>query len=769
MVVRAFDDIDLTESRSVFSAYVDGLAPVSTDYNRTIIFPFGCNRSQRRATESAMSNSMSIIEGPPGTGKTQTILNIIANIIYSGKSVTVISNNNSAVHNVQEKLEKSGYGSLVASLGNNFNRKVFFGRDNAIEKFEEHELDEDQISEVDSHIASLTAELDECFQKRNRVSQLKEMLSEAQNEQRHLYIQQPLDREVYDQIDQEFKSNKLKHNYMALRQIVAKGKLSIIDKLILLFKYGYFDILHVDDYIDALPIYANHKFYELHISAIQTEIEELEGWLESVDEQSKLKSLIELSLKLFRATLSMRYRSMEKIEFERESYKSQFSEFIKRYPVITSSTLSLHTSVPKGYLFDYLVIDEASQVDIIKASICFANARRVIVVGDSCQLKHIVGRDSVETVESIHDIFNVAAAYNYATKSILDSLKELYGSNIPTTMLREHYRCHPDIIGFCNKRFYNDELLVMTQQESDNASPFRIIETSIGGSKGLYNQRQIDETAQYIVDNFADHLDRVGVISPYRTHADMLQSQLPKGCEADTIHKFQGREKDVIIFNSVANQINSFIDNPNLINVAVSRAVESFVIVKPQSMELPHGTSIGDLVRYICYRYNKETTIQNGVIGSVFDLLYKEYNHLYINFASKNRDVAGSPAEVIAYRLLDEILQEPQFASIDFLREYFLRDLVRDINCFEQEQVEYIRHGARLDFLLYNKIDRCPILAIEVDGVTFHKAKKQQQRDALKNSILEQLKLPLLRLSTDGHSEPQRILESLQNAMSFKA
>ena len=46
-----------------------------------LIFPFGCNSSQYIAVENAINNKISVIEGPPGTGKTQTILNIIANII----------------------------------------------------------------------------------------------------------------------------------------------------------------------------------------------------------------------------------------------------------------------------------------------------------------------------------------------------------------------------------------------------------------------------------------------------------------------------------------------------------------------------------------------------------------------------------------------------------------------------------------------------------------------------------------------------------------
>ena len=64
---------------------------------------------QKQAVEHALSNQVSIIQGPPGTGKTQTILNIIANLLLAKKSVLVVSNNNSAVSNVVEKLSKPQY------------------------------------------------------------------------------------------------------------------------------------------------------------------------------------------------------------------------------------------------------------------------------------------------------------------------------------------------------------------------------------------------------------------------------------------------------------------------------------------------------------------------------------------------------------------------------------------------------------------------------------------------------------------------------------
>ena len=223
----------------------------------------------------------------------------------------------------------------------------------------------------------------------------------------------------------------------------------------------------------------------------------------------------------------------------------------------------------------------------------------------------------------------------------------------------------------------------------------------------------------------------------------------------------------MIIFNTVKNQIGEFIDNPNLINVAVSRAVREFIVVKPASMELPHGTNIGDLIRYICYTTDPNKTIIKGSICSVFDLLYKEYNKVFTSFLSSNKSISGSAAEIIIHKLLSENIlpNNAQFSSVDMAREYRLRDLIRDFQPFSEDEAKFIKSNSRLDFLLYNKIDKSPILAIEVDGVSFHDNDLQQERDNKKNHILETIGLPLLRLSTDGHSEKTKIIESLSIAM----
>src|SRR5690606_34493907 len=202
--------------------------------------------------------------------------------------------------------------------------------------------------------------------------------------------------------------------------------------------------------------------------------------------------------------------------------------------------------------------------------------------------------------------------------------------------------------------------------------------------------------------NYGDHT-KVGVIAPYRVQVNRLQFQFKNDgleIEADTIHKFQGREKDVIIFNTVKDEVTSFMDNPNLINVAVSRAVKEFIVVKSASMKAPHGTNIGDLIRYIDYTTNPEDTLIHGKINSVFDLLYKEYKIMLITFLSSRKNKMGSPAEIIIDQLLTEkiLTDEPEFASINVIREYPLRDLVHDLDSLTEDQIRFVNNNSRVDF-----------------------------------------------------------------------
>ena len=224
-------------------------------------------------------------------------------------------------------------------------------------------------------------------------------------------------------------------------------------------------------------------------------------------------------------------------------------------------------------------MDEASQVDIATGALALSCAKNVVIVGDTKQLPNVVTDDTRVKAEAIFDSFQVDEGYRF-TKSFLQSVLDVM-PNVTQTLLREHYRCHPLIIGFCNKQFYGSELVIMTKRDSEE-NPLSIIRSVKGNhARGTQNRRQAEEVVD-IVKELVTSYDDIGIITPYRDQAKLIRTLLDENglppFPVSTVHKFQGRENDVIILSTVSNEIQEFIDDPHLLNVAVSRAKKKFIL-----------------------------------------------------------------------------------------------------------------------------------------------------------------------------------------------
>ncbi len=115
------------------------------------------------------------------------------------------------------------------------------------------------------------------------------------------------------------------------------------------------------------------------------------------------------------------------------------------------------------------------------------------------------------------------------------------------------------------------------------------------------------------------------------------------------------------------------------------------------------------------------------------------------------------------YRLIKEILSQEQFSKYGVILHHPLRDLLLDFSKLTAEEERYARHHAtHLDFLIYNKLGKNPVLAIEVDGYEYHKIESRQaERDRMKNGILAKYRIPLVRFSTTGSGEKERLISNL--------
>jgi very-short-patch-repair endonuclease len=420
-------------------------------------------------------------------------------------------------------------------------------------------------------------------------------------------------------------------------------------------------------------------------------------------------------------------------------------------------------------LLDYLVVDEASQVDLLTAVLALSCCRNLVVVGDLQQLPHIAS--------SVADgLSPPQPSYDYGDQSILKSLSGVFGDELPRTLLREHYRCDPAIIGFCNKSFYGGGLVPYTS--SGRQPPMVVVRTSEGNhmrrhrAGGHSNQREIDVIPEEVIEQFCSEFADadIGITTPYRLQADKVGGVLDQ-LESDTVHGFQGRQKKVIILTTVLDETwrgrlgLRFVDDPHLVNVAVSRAAELFILVTNHDL-LPASRHLRDLIGYIGYQSPDHQVTDSGVI-SVFDLLYREYSERLGPLARRLGNEMEYKSEDIIWTVLGALLGEQQYSHLQVAHHVLLRNLLTDLNGLTARQQSFVRHRASLDFVLYNRMTNDPVLAIEVDGFAFHENNPDQlARDAVKEEILGARGLPLLRLSTTGSGEERRIRQALDDAES---
>ncbi|MEO6902580.1 MAG: AAA domain-containing protein [Bacteroidia bacterium] len=761
ILAKSYQFISFVAEDCILANYLNGTNfSVTNDCKSIEIFPFGFNNSQKDAVNQAFSNSMSVIEDPPGTGKTQTILNIIANAVMSGQSVAVVSSNNSATKNVYEKLEKNGMDFIAALLGNSQNKKDFIDSQTDIPDLSEFKLSDIAKAKIKEDAQTLCIKLTEYLSKKNELALVKQELINIKIEYQHFQNTYKV------QIDKSFKfrqtisADKLLALWLSIENLAKKRKkIGFINRIILRLKYGIKDNSFYTYSLNEMIFFCQSEYYSALIFELTLNENALETLLTNFSFESKMKEYTKLSMKLFKAALQKKYDSKKRKIYALHELRSNSSEFIKDYPVIMSTTYSLRQSLSENISYDYIIIDESSQVDLATGALALLCAKRAVIVGDLKQLPNVV--DSVMQVQTdfVFESFNLPEPYRYSNHSLLSSITELY-PNVPKTLLREHYRCHPRIIEFCNKKFYNNQLIALTEHSSTR-QPLIIYKTAPGNhARGRSNQRQIDMIEHEII--LKEQLEKVdlGIVTPYRDQTNDLQKTFyGTKIKVDTVDKFQGRENKVIILSTVDNEISDFTDNENRLNVAVSRAIEQLILVV-NGNDSEKDSNIADLIRYI--EYNNFSVVQSD-LNSIFDRLYKGYEKERERIILKAGKVSEFDSENLMYALIKDVLSSNNFLKYGVCLHFPVKLLIKNFSKLNKLEQKYVNNPlTHLDFLIYNKLDKFPVLAIEVDGVANHKdGTRQAERDRMKDEILEKYGLPFLRFPTNGSNEKDKLIKKL--------
>lgn len=262
--------------------------------------------------------------------------------------------------------------------------------------------------------------------------------------------------------------------------------------------------------------------------------------------------------------------------------------------VATTLTRCYSSRLFKDFRTDAVLVDEASTASLALSFVVACAARqRVIAVGDFKQLPTIVQATHPAALKWLgRHVFETSGADEVRTDHPL------------RVMLDEQWRMHPGISRIVSRVFYGGRLrdAPAVVERAHNGASVAIVDTGRLGPKSestssgsKMNARHAARIAE-LVDSPALAGQSVAVITPYRAQVRAIREAVRSRCpallstdrvEIFTVHRFQGRDKDVVIFDLVEAPDTrcTFLDEvknvhaPNLINVAMSRAREKLVII----------------------------------------------------------------------------------------------------------------------------------------------------------------------------------------------
>lgn len=238
-----------------------------------------------------------------------------------------------------------------------------------------------------------------------------------------------------------------------MENLQKRGKnINFIKKLIYRFKYGIKSKVFQTNSIDEIILICQSAYYSTKIHELSNRIETLDNSLKNFEFDRKMKIYTKMSMQILKSKLFERFNQKKREAYTISELRRKSDEFLKDYPVIMSTTYSLRQSLSDNILYDYVIIDEASQVDLATGALALSCAKRAVIVGDTKQLPNVVDAKMKVKTDTIFSSYDLKKSYSYSNHSLLSSIIELLPT-VPKTLLKEHYRCHPKIIEFCNRKF----------------------------------------------------------------------------------------------------------------------------------------------------------------------------------------------------------------------------------------------------------------------------------------------------------------------------
>ena len=688
----------------------------SKEINLVVFNKSKINIDQVRVVYNSLINPVTYVKGPPGTGKTETIFNVLLSSYANDKTVLVCSNNNHPVNDIFKKMDDS---LTFTNYYTNKEEKIFFPMirlGNSNEMVESIKRLRSILKYVNDHInINLKEEATEKSKNRSLSSfqELKKLITEYES------------------------------------QVELKERLNSLEKI------------RTFTTIDKINIKLDQQIKEykslLSTSNLVKE-EDVLKYTSSASEDKNFQNYLYYSSQIrFKKLLSPTYKELKDIILEDDIDKAavDLSKYIKDdlnlrrllaiFPVVISTNLSCEKLGSPKPQFDLVIMDEAGQCNVATSLIPIIRGNSLLLVGDTNQLQPVTVLDQ-SINEKLMEKYGIKDEYNYIKNSILSTMLRK-DNNSKNILLRYHYRCGNKIANFVNQRFYNDQLKLLNRKEGSLVYCNVKNETSLNSRNAYIEEAQ--EIAKIIKDN---NYKDVGIITPFVNQANLinfhLQKEGIKDVKAGTIHTLQGSEKSVIIMSSALSPKTSkktmdwIKNNHELINVAVTRAKNKFIFV-------------GDKEAIDTLSKNEDNDIK-----TLSDYVYK------------NGEVAVQKSDaIISYDFSNDSKNEKDF--FETIKPYFnrrgtkfrieknvkVKDAIKDaiesdFNIFKKKEFDIVVQVS--DSLLIRRYRT--IVVFEIDGGEHIGSKRTSSLDRQKEAICKKYKIKLIRIPNSAVKDYESII-----------
>lgn len=292
--------------------------------------------------------------------------------------------------------------------------------------------------------------------------------------------------------------------------------------------------------------------------------------------------------------------------------------------------------------YDIVIVDEASMAYVPQAAFAAALGKRAIICGDFKQLPPIASsRDLLVEKWLKEDVFHHAGLVKWLNEGKLHP--QLF-------LLKEQRRMHPDISSFTNRYIYHSlvgdhESVINSRNKIVGRSPFKdqaamLVDTSFTGlhcmndknTNSRFNLWQLLLSFQLMNEAYKCGAKSIGYVTPYRAQANLMELLLEEiydkeRSQADiiaaTVHRFQGSERDVMIFDTVdsdpqdrAGMLLIGKDSERLINVAITRTKGKFLQVSNRHFIENHIYQGKTLRQLVDHQVRQKQIVTTNEIGS---------------------------------------------------------------------------------------------------------------------------------------------------------